>query len=105
MQRGLQLLISHLHYKLKCGIVSICSAWSTAAMVENYIDRPGVAQLFEIGWGVAGLLAVSAAEKAIVAGKLIREIEIPRECVVAAVNCHTHGQLRENCRISSENPG
>jgi len=67
------------------GIVTISSPWSTAAMVENYLDRPGVAQLFEIGRGVASLLGVSVAEKAIVAGKLIREIEIPKECVVAAV--------------------
>ena len=67
------------------GIVSISSPWSTAAMVENYLDRPGVAQLFEIGRGVASLLGVSVAEKAFVAGKLIRDIEIPKECVVAAV--------------------
>jgi Trk K+ transport system NAD-binding subunit len=67
------------------GIVTISAPWSTAAMVENYLDRPGIAQLFEIGRGVASLLGVSIAEKATVAGKLIREIEIPKECVVAAV--------------------
>lgn len=67
------------------GIVTICTPWSTATMVENYLDRPGVAQFFEIGRGVASLLGVSVAEKAVVIGKLIREIEIPKECVVAAV--------------------
>jgi Trk K+ transport system NAD-binding subunit len=67
------------------GIVTISSPWSTAAMVENYLDRPGVAQLFEIGRGVASLLGVVVSEKATVAEKLIREIDIPKECVVAAV--------------------
>ncbi len=67
------------------GIVTISSPWSTAAMVENYLDRPGVAQLFEIGKGVASLLGVSVSDKAVVAGKVIREIDIPKECVVAAV--------------------
>ena len=54
-------------------------------MVENYLDRPGVAQLFEIGTGVASLLGVNISEKAAIVGKAIREIEIPNECVVAAV--------------------
>ncbi|HPE84475.1 MAG TPA: amino acid permease [Aequorivita sp.] len=67
------------------GIVTISVPWSTAAMVENYLDRPGVAQLFEIGRGVASLLGVTVPEKAIVAGKFIKEIDIPKECVVAAV--------------------
>jgi Trk K+ transport system NAD-binding subunit len=67
------------------GIVTISSPWSTAAMVENYLDRPGVAQLLEIGRGVASLVGVSVNEKAMVSGKLIREIDVPKECVVAAV--------------------
>ena len=67
------------------GIVTISAPWSTAAMVENYLDRPGVAQLFEIGRGVASLLGVSVVEKALVVGKSIREIDIPKECVVAAI--------------------
>jgi len=66
-------------------IVTISVPWSTAAMVENYLDRPGVAQLFEIGRGVASLLGVTVSEKATVIGKVIREIDIPKECVVAAV--------------------
>ena len=71
------------------GIVTISVPWSTATMVENYLDRPGVAQLFEIGSGVASLLGVNVEEKAVVVGKLIREINIPKECVVAAI-------IREN---------
>ena len=71
------------------GIVTISTPWSTAAMVENYLDRPGVAQLFEIGRGVASLLGVTITEKYVVVGKLIREIDIPKECVIAAI-------IREN---------
>ena len=67
------------------GIVTISVPWSTAAMVENYLDRPGVAQLFEIGRGVASLLGVNVAGKAAVVEKPIREIDIPNECVVAAI--------------------
>ena len=67
------------------GIVTISSPWSTAAMVENYLDRPGVAQLFEIGRGVASLLGVLVSETAVVADTLIRDIDIPKECVVAAI--------------------
>lgn len=67
------------------GIVTISTPWSTATMVENYLDRPGVANLFEIGRGVASLLGVTVDEKAHVVGQIIREIEIPKECVVAAI--------------------
>jgi amino acid transporter len=67
------------------GIVAISAPWATAAMVENYLDRPGVAELFEIGTGEASLVGVFVPEDAKIAGKLIREIDIPRECVVAAV--------------------
>lgn len=67
------------------GIVAISAPWATAAMVENYLDQPGVAELFEIGTGEASLVGVFVPEGARVAGKLIREIEIPHECVVAAV--------------------
>ena len=54
-------------------------------MVENYLDRPGVAELFEIGTGVANLLGVIIPEGARGAGQKIRDIEIPSDCVVAAV--------------------
>jgi amino acid transporter/Trk K+ transport system NAD-binding subunit len=67
------------------GIVAISSPWATAAMVENFLDRPGVAQLFELGTGVASLLGVTVQETARVVGKRVRELEIPYECVIAAV--------------------
>jgi Trk K+ transport system NAD-binding subunit len=67
------------------GVQAISAPWATAAMVENFLDRPGVAQLFEIGTGVASLLGVTVSEGAGVVGKHIKEIEIPEECVVAAI--------------------
>jgi len=67
------------------GVVAVSAPWATAAAVENYLDRPGIADLFEIEAGVANLVSVVVPEKARVAGKEIREIDIPRECVVAAV--------------------
>ncbi len=67
------------------GVVPIGAPWATAAMVENYLDRPGVAELFEIGTGVASLIGVIIPEKARVAGRAIADLEIPSECVVAAV--------------------
>ena len=67
------------------GVVAIGAPWATAAMVENYLDRPGVAELFEIGTGVASLIGVIIPDGARVAGKEIHALEIPSECVVAAV--------------------
>jgi Trk K+ transport system NAD-binding subunit len=67
------------------GIVAISAPWATASMVESYLDRPGVAELFEIGTGEASLVGVIVPDAAVVDGKQIRDIEIPRECVVAAV--------------------
>ncbi len=66
-------------------IVAISAPWATAALVENYLDRPGVAELFEIGTGIANLVGVILPKAAKVAGKAISEIDIPAECVVAAV--------------------
>ncbi len=66
-------------------IVCISAPWSTAAMVENHLDRPGVAQLFEIGTGVASLLGVPIRKDSHVVDMFIRDISIPKECVVAAV--------------------
>jgi Trk K+ transport system NAD-binding subunit len=66
-------------------VVAISAPWATAAMVENYLDRPGVAELFEISSGVASLVGVVVPQKARIAGQLIRDIDIPRDCVVAAV--------------------
>ena len=69
----------------KEGVIAISAPWATAAMVENFLDRPGVAELFEIGSGVASLIGVVVPENASVAGKQIKDIKIPRQCVVAAV--------------------
>lgn len=67
------------------GVVAISAPWATAAMVENHLDRPGVAQLLEVGGGAAGLVGVTVAEGTRVAGQLIRDIDFPQQCVVAAV--------------------
>ena len=67
------------------GVIAISAPWATAAMVENHLDRPGVAELFEIGTGVASLMGVIVPDKARVAGQLIKELAIPKECVVAAI--------------------
>jgi len=67
------------------GIVAISAPWATAALVENYLDRPGVAELFEISEGIANLVGVYVPDNARVADQSIKEIEIPKECVVAAV--------------------
>ena len=67
------------------GVVAISAPGATAAMVENYLDRPGIAELVGIGTGIASLVSVQISHEAKVAGKLIQDIEIPLECVVAAV--------------------
>jgi Trk K+ transport system NAD-binding subunit len=67
------------------GIVAISAPWATAALVENYLDRPGVAELFEIGEGVAHLVGVYVPEDAKVVDRAIMDIAIPKACVVAAV--------------------
>jgi len=67
------------------GIVCISAPYATAAMVENYLDRPGVAELFEIETGVASLIDMEVPEGATVIGQQIKDIDIPEQCVVAAV--------------------
>ena len=54
-------------------------------MVENQLDRPGLAQLFEFGIGAASVLDVMVPEGAEVGGQKIRDLKIPKECVIAAV--------------------
>jgi len=66
-------------------VVAISAPWATAAMVENYLDRPGVAEIFDIGTGVATLVGVYVPEGAKVVGRKIQEIDIPRECVVGSI--------------------
>lgn len=67
------------------GIICISAPLATASMVENYLDRPGVADLFEIENGVASLIDMKVPAKAKVVGKVIEKINIPQECVVAAL--------------------
>ncbi len=67
------------------GVVCISAPFATAAMVENYLDRPGVAELIQIEGGVANLIDVHVPTDGEVVGKHIQDIDIPRECVVAAV--------------------
>ncbi|MBW1881376.1 MAG: amino acid permease, partial [Deltaproteobacteria bacterium] len=67
------------------GVVAVSAPWATASMVENYLERPGVAELFDIGRGVANLIDLIVPEGAQVAGQVIQQIDLPKECVVAAV--------------------
>jgi Trk K+ transport system NAD-binding subunit len=69
----------------KNGVRSINAPWATAAMVENLLDRPVLAQLMEFGIGAASLLDVTVPEKAEVDGSLIRDIKVPKACVIAAI--------------------
>ncbi len=67
------------------GVVCISAPYATAAMVENYLDRPSIADLFEIESGVASLIEMNVSENAQVVGSTIQDIDIPEQCVVAAV--------------------
>jgi Trk K+ transport system NAD-binding subunit len=67
------------------GIACISAPYATAGMVENYLDRPQVADLFEIESGVASLIDMTVPEEARVVGQNIQDIDIPEQCVVAAV--------------------
>ncbi|MBW2478582.1 MAG: amino acid permease [Deltaproteobacteria bacterium] len=69
----------------KNDVVVVNAPWATAAMVENIIDNPVLAQLFEFGIGAASLLEVSVPENANVNGRLIKDIDIPRGCLIAAI--------------------
>jgi Trk K+ transport system NAD-binding subunit len=67
------------------GIVCISAPYATAAMVENHLDRPEVAELFEIESGVASLIDMEVPEGSRVVGRRIQEIDVPNQCVVAAL--------------------
>lgn len=69
----------------EAGIETISQPYATAAMVENYLDRPSVAALFEIESGVASLMEVDVPESGRAAGRRIADIDLPEECIVAAV--------------------
>jgi Trk K+ transport system NAD-binding subunit len=66
-------------------VVVVNAPWATAAMVENILDNPVLAQLFEFGIGAASLLEVSVPENAKVNGNPIRKIDIPKGCLIAAI--------------------
>jgi amino acid transporter/Trk K+ transport system NAD-binding subunit len=66
-------------------VVVVNAPWATAAMVENILDNPVLAQLFEFGIGAASLLEVSVPENAKVNGELIKDIDIPKGCLIAAI--------------------
>lgn len=66
-------------------VVVVNAPWATAAMVENILDNPVLAQLFEFGIGAASLLEVSVPENAKINGNIIRDIDIPKGCLIAAI--------------------
>ncbi len=67
------------------GIIALSAPRATASMVENILDRPGVADLFEIGSGVATLVSTTIPDDASVSGTEIRHLQLPAECVIAAI--------------------
>jgi len=67
------------------GVVCISAPYATAAMIENHLDRPSVADLFEIESGVASLIDMEVPEDGTIVGSLIQDINIPDQCVVAAL--------------------
>jgi Trk K+ transport system NAD-binding subunit len=66
-------------------VVVVNAPWATAAMVENILDNPVLAQLFEFGIGAASLLEVSVPNNAKVNGELIKDVDIPKGCLIAAI--------------------
>jgi len=71
-------------------IVAISTHKASAIMIENYLERPDVAELFELGRGEGGLAGVVVNENAEMVGKLIQNINLPRDCIVAAVIRDNH---------------
>lgn len=66
-------------------VVAISAPWATAALVENYLDRPDLAQLFEFGIGAASMLDVTVPKRAEVSEMFIHDLKIPEECLIAAI--------------------
>ncbi|MCG7853841.1 MAG: amino acid permease, partial [Methanosarcinaceae archaeon] len=66
-------------------VIAVSAPWATAAMVENILDRPGLTELLEIEAGVAGIVGVIVPKNSKVVGQLIKDMTIPKNCVVAAV--------------------
>ena len=87
MQQVIAIVTQHEYRELveEKGIVAISAPWATAALVENYLDRPGVAELFEISEGIANLVGAYVPPDGKIIGQAIRDIAIPHECMVAAI--------------------
>lgn len=66
-------------------VVAISTSKASAIMVENYLERPGIAELFELGRGEGSLAGVFVEKNTQVAGKSLKEIQFPRDCIAAAV--------------------
>jgi len=66
-------------------VVALSAPWATAAMVENVLDRPGIADLFEIGSGVATLVSVTLPHGSSAKGSTIQALALPESCVIAAI--------------------
>jgi amino acid transporter/Trk K+ transport system NAD-binding subunit len=75
----------HVSLLEQSGVVCISAPHATAVMVENHLDRPGVAELIQIEGGVANLVDVFVPKGGTVDGLRIQDIDLPDECVVAAV--------------------
>ncbi len=66
-------------------IMASLSAFSVTLGASARIMRPGLAQLYEFGIGAASLLDAAIPAQAQVAGKAIRDLVIPEECLIAAI--------------------
>ena len=66
-------------------VVAISTPKASAIMVENYLERPGIAELFELGGGEGSLAGVFVEKNAEVIGKVLKNIQLPMECIAAAV--------------------
>ena len=66
-------------------IVAISTPKASAIMVENYLERPGIAELFELGGGEGSLAGVFVEKNAEVTGKALKNIQLPVDCIAAAI--------------------
>lgn len=66
-------------------VVAISTPQASAVMIENYLERPGIAELFELGRGEGSLAGIFVEKNAEVIGKHIQHIDLPRDCIVAAI--------------------
>ena len=82
-------------------VVAISAPWTTAAMVESLLDRPGLTQLFEFGIGAASVLDVIVPGGAHVGGRPIRtQIHVSQQSLV-----QTGEGLRYGNQLDKGRPG